>query len=56
VYIRIKLEVDLQVDKSSVVVKGEPKVSNPWNNVQWKNQSNKAENFGLRKENPMHLI
>jgi hypothetical protein len=37
VYIRIKVQVDLQADKSSVVVKGpfslkcEPKVSNPWN-------------------------
>jgi hypothetical protein len=39
VYNRIKLQVDLQVDKSPVVVKyllpssGESKVSNPWNNV-----------------------
>jgi hypothetical protein len=38
VYIRIKLRLDLQADKSSVVVKGpfsplkcEPKVSNLWN-------------------------
>jgi hypothetical protein len=62
VYIRIKLQVDLQAEKSSVVVKApsslrcEPKVSNPWNNVRCKNQSNKAENFDLQKENLMHLI
>jgi hypothetical protein len=36
---RIKVRLDLQEDKSSVVVKGpffpkcEPEVSNPWNNV-----------------------
>jgi hypothetical protein len=39
VYIRINVCLDLQADKSSVVVsdpsslKCEPKVSNPWNNV-----------------------
>jgi hypothetical protein len=38
----IKVRLDLQADKSPVVVKGpffprvEPKVSNPWNNVQRK--------------------
>jgi hypothetical protein len=52
VYIRLKLQLDLQVDKSSVVVK----VSNPWNNMRCKNQSNKAKNFDLRKVKPMHLI
>jgi hypothetical protein len=37
VYIRIKVQVELQADKSSVVVRDpsslncEPKVSNPWN-------------------------
>jgi hypothetical protein len=31
VYNRIKLQVDLQADKSPVVVKGESKVSNSWN-------------------------
>jgi hypothetical protein len=62
VHIRIKFQVDLQADKSSVVVKGpsplkcEPKVSNPWNNVRCKNQSNKAKNYDLQKEKPMHLI
>jgi hypothetical protein len=40
---RIKVHLDLQGDKSPVVVKGpffsqvrEPKVLNPWNNVQCK--------------------
>jgi hypothetical protein len=32
---RIKVRLDLQADKSPIVVKG-PKVSNPWNNVQRK--------------------
>jgi hypothetical protein len=43
VYIRINVYMDLQADKSPVVVKGpffpssgEPKVSNLWNNVQRK--------------------
>jgi hypothetical protein len=36
-YIRINLQLDLQADKSPIIVKGpfslkcEPKVSNPWN-------------------------
>jgi hypothetical protein len=61
VYIRNKLKVDLQADKSPIVgtllpLSDEPKVSNPWNNVRCKNQSNKAKNFDPRKVKPMHLI
>jgi hypothetical protein len=54
VYIRIKLQVDLQADKSSVVVKGSffPQV---WTQgiesvEQCENQSNKAKNFDLQGE------
>jgi hypothetical protein len=59
VYIRIKLQVDLQVDKSSVIVKG-PFFPQVWTQgIEFveqcaiKNQSNNDENFDLQKENPM---
>jgi hypothetical protein len=65
VYIPVKLQVDLQADKSSVVVKG-PFFPQVWTQgieslEQCAMQCNnwtmcKAENFNVQKENPMHLI
>jgi hypothetical protein len=63
VYIRIKHQVDLQVDKSPAVVKGPffPRVMDPryricGTNVWCKSWSNKAEKFDLQEVKPMHLI
>jgi hypothetical protein len=63
VYIRIKLQVDLQVDKSSVVVKGPffPRVMNPRYRIcgtmcDTRVDLIKSRNFDLQEVKPMHLI
>jgi hypothetical protein len=53
---RIKVHMNVQADKSSVVVKGpffpkvwEPKVLNPWNNVQRKDSIQQSKESYLLK-------
>jgi hypothetical protein len=63
VYIRVKVQVDLQADKSSVVVKGPffPRVMNPRYRIRGtmcdaRVELIKLRIFDLRKVKPMHLI